>query len=118
MGTRRQRLKRCLPLVAGLVVVSPATAQPPDAPRSKPGTPECVHHQTQVRYGAYGYDHLVQIDNGCSRAVACVVRTNVRREPLLVDVPARASRTVVTFRGSPASEFKADVVCRFDPAPH
>lgn len=78
-------------------------------------TPSCVQFTTEVRYGAYGYDHLVHIANGCPRAVACVIRTDVRTHPLSVEVDARSSTTVVTYRGSPARRFEADVRCRLQP---
>lgn len=113
-------MKRSTPAKAALVLaavllavpalVSPAAAQ--SASAKQPDTPACVHWRTEVRYANYGYDHWVIIHNGCERAAACVVTTNVNPEPIHVDVPRDKTREVLTFRGSPAREFSAHVVCR------
>jgi hypothetical protein len=76
-----------------------------------PKIPKCAHVSSEARYGAYGYDHLVEIENGCDHALQCTVKTDVNPEPSNVAVPAKETRTVVTFRGSPSREFKADVRC-------
>lgn len=73
--------------------------------------PACARYRTEVRYGAYGYDHLVHLRNRCARAIACVIRTNVRTKPLSVEVAPESSTTVVTYRGSPARRFEARVWC-------
>ena len=74
--------------------------------------PKCVHVRAEARYGAFGYDHHVEIDNGCDKTVHCTVKTNVNSDQANVDVPAGETRSIVTFRGSPAREFQADVACK------
>jgi hypothetical protein len=83
----------------------------PDAGQAPPGHPECVHVRTEARYVAYGYDHVVEIANECEKAMLCTVMTDVNPETTSVSVAAGQTRGVVTFRGSPAREFKATVLC-------
>jgi len=92
-----------------------ASAQVSLAEGESPGgdkLPKCVHVRTEARYVAYGYDHVVSIENGCDKAMSCVVRTDVNSDRAALDVPAGQARDVTTFRGSPAREFKADVTCK------
>jgi hypothetical protein len=42
----------------------------------------------------------------------CEVKTNANPKPTTVDVPRGEKRSVMTFRGSPAREFQADVSCK------
>jgi hypothetical protein len=73
----------------------------------------CVIVRTEARYRAYGYDHLVHLKNGCEKAVVCTVSTNVNPKELKASLEAGASTTVITFKGSPARTFQANVSCRF-----
>jgi hypothetical protein len=84
-----------------------------DAPASPPPS-SCVTFQGRVRY-SLGYDHLVDVQNGCTQAVTCAVTTNVNPEPINVSLEPTASTTVVTFIGSPAREFDPRVVCQYIP---
>jgi hypothetical protein len=81
------------------------------APDAGPPFPACVSVSTIVRYGALGYDHIVGIANGCAKRVECVVRTDVNPDPIHASVSPKEATEVVTWRGSPAREFKADVKC-------
>lgn len=106
----------------GLLLLSGASlaaaAPSDDAPNGgKAGNPKCVVVRGEARYRGYGYDHEVEIENACDKAISCVVKTDVNPQPTTVQVAAKSSATVVTFRGSPAREFKPDVVCTFDAAP-
>src|SRR5262245_31504606 len=98
-----------------LVVVAwpNATQAAPDggARDAGPPVPACVSVHSYARYGAVGYDHIVSISNGCSKLVDCVVRTDVSADPILASIPPRQSTDLVTWRGSPAYTFKADVKC-------
>lgn len=75
-----------------------------------PERPACVSFQTEARF-RMGYDHLVHITNQCTRPVQCTVRTNVNPSDIAVRVAAKTTETVLTFRGSPASSFRAEVHC-------
>lgn len=92
-----------------LALAGPAAGADAGAP--PPALPPCVKVQTQAIFSGAGYNHVVSIDNGCTRAADCEVSTDVAPEKLAVTVPAAESRDLVTFRGSPASEFKATVKC-------
>ena len=93
-----------------LSLVGPAA---PAAPQAG-GLPACVQVNAHARYGAYGYDHIVEIANRCERAATCSVTTNVNPDAMAVRVAAGELERVVTFRGSPAREFSATVRCELD----
>ncbi len=95
----------------GFVLAVAAPAAGADAGAPPPAVPPCVKVQTQAIFSGAGYNHVVGIENGCTRAAACEVSTDVAPEKLAVTVPPSESRELVTFRGSPASEFKATVKC-------
>lgn len=84
-----------------------------EAPALPPPS-SCVTYQGRVRY-SLGYDHLVDVKNGCTQAVSCAVTTNVNPEPITVHLQPTAATTVVTFIGSPAREFQPQVTCKYTP---
>ena len=77
-----------------------------EAPR-----PPCVTFSTEARFVGYAYNHIVHVANGCNAAKSCMVSTDVNPEPQAVTVPSSSTVQVVTFIGSPASAFTADVRC-------
>lgn len=79
------------------------------------GDGPCMRWHQEARYRGYGYDHLVTLVSHCERSVACEVSTDVAPSAVTVAVAPGATETVLTFRGSPAREFTASVVCA--PAP-
>ena len=81
-----------------------AGAKPPPVPR-------CISVQTQAVYSGSGYDHVVTLTSRCDKDAECHVATDVSDEVVDVELPAGEARDVVTYRGSPASEFHADVKC-------
>jgi hypothetical protein len=87
------------------------TALAADAGGRERALPECVEWRKIVRYRNYGYDHIVEIHNACSQRAACVVKTDVNPEPIKVSVAPDESKEVLTFMGSPARVFEADVQC-------
>ncbi len=94
-------------LVVAVVVLGIAGAAPARADKM----PACVHWWQQVVAAGFGYNHVVGIDNGCDKPVACVITTDVAPDPLKATVPGKQKVELVTFRGSPASTFKAKVEC-------
>jgi hypothetical protein len=104
-------------LLWALLSVGASTAFAGDADggqREVSQTPKCVAVHPNARYSGYGYDHIVEIDNTCDQAISCTIATNVISEPTTVKVPAKEKKSVITLRGSPAREFKADVRCKID----
>ncbi len=84
----------------------------PEAQQAGSGTAAgCVKWESEARWVAYGYNHLVHLENTCKKAMRCEVATDVNPEPQSADLESEEKETVVTFQGSPASEFKATVVC-------
>ena len=77
--------------------------------QQKPGG--CVDVSSEARYAGVGYDHLVTLKSGCKKAMKCVVRTDVNKEPASVALPQGGEETVVMWRGSPSRTFTPDVTC-------
>ncbi len=74
--------------------------------------PACLRWSSLTVATVIGYDHVVEIENGCDRPAACVVSTDVAPEPIEASVPAREKIELVTFRGSPSYVFKPKVECK------
>ena len=83
-----------------------------DGERGPAPSKECVKVSSEARYSAYAYDHIVTLDNTCDTAMRCEVSSDVNPTPASVDLAKGETKSVLTYRGSPASEFKAQVVCR------
>ncbi len=106
------------PLIALAAVGAPAHAPPAsqtldDASETQTPSPGsgCVEHWQEVRYRAYGYDHIVHLRNTCARTAHCSVTTDVNPQPTSAVLPARTETEVTTWIGSPASVFFASVQC-------
>lgn len=106
------RLACALLLVAtaATVLATPANAADPER---KPQDPkECVKSRTEARYSGYGFDHTVHVTNHCASTMRCAVTTNANPEPTTLTVESGKTESVVTYYGSPASEFTAEVTCQ------
>lgn len=73
--------------------------------------PSCVSVSAEARMQAYGFDHVVAVRNGCAQPVTCSVSTSVNSSPTVVQLGPGASQETLTWRGSPASVFTANVDC-------
>jgi hypothetical protein len=71
----------------------------------------CLSVWTESRYRAFGYDHIVHIQNGCAYNVVCVVSTNVNPDPVDVEVEAGQHVEVLTYKASPWRTFTAKATC-------
>jgi hypothetical protein len=71
----------------------------------------CVIVTTEARFAGLAYNHIVHIANGCSVPMTCTVTTDVNPEAQTVTVPPASRAEVLTFIGSPASAFTANVRC-------
>lgn len=71
----------------------------------------CLSIWTEARYRAFGYDHVVHIQNGCTYDVVCVVSTNVNPDPVDVEVESGQHLEVLTYKASPWRTFTAKVTC-------
>ncbi len=94
-----------------LTFFAAAALMPPVALAHEYQGPECAQVRAEAPYQAYGYTHIVAIDNHCEAPVRCRVATNVDPEWRALRVPAGETGQVVTRRGSPASEFEARARC-------
>lgn len=77
----------------------------------QPRKDECATWKAEAVFVGLSFNHLVHIENACETAVSCRVKTDVNPKEEIVDVPAKSRKTHLTFRGSPAREFKASVFC-------
>lgn len=109
--------RRLLTTIALSTAVAVAILAVPSAraDSGKEGNPPCISWVQRAPYRNAGYDHEVEITNGCDRGATCVVRTDVNPDPITAGVDAGATVTVLTFRGSPAYAFTAQVACRLNP---
>ena len=95
--------------VASMVVAASAAAQDAGAPSALPA---CISVSTEARYVPYGYNHVVILRSGCSKAATCTVATDVNPQPATAEIAPNASVEVLTFSGSPAQAFRARVTCK------
>jgi hypothetical protein len=98
-------------LLCGAGIAARATAD--DGERG-PATPpaDCVKASSEARYAAYAYDHIVTLENTCEKPMVCEVTTDVNPTPATVELAKGETKSVLTYRGSPAREFKAKSDCK------
>lgn len=102
----------CLALATSAGASDPAQPLAEGERAPDKGVSDCAKVRTSAHYGAYGYDHIVEIENTCDETVICSVVTNVNTKASEVTVAPKQKKSVTTFRGSPAREFEADVSCK------
>jgi hypothetical protein len=118
-----------LALFSALLVVpaAPSRAEPDASVPSKPGKPapvpvkplvktaaSCTTVSGGVRAEAFGYKHVVTLQNGCDKPVECQVWTDVDPTPRqLLRAAVGETVEVVTRIGSPASVVTAHKECAF-----
>jgi hypothetical protein len=102
-------LMACLPIAAAVALsATEVTAQDAGAP----ALPACIQVGTSSHYVPYGYNHVVSLKNGCSKAATCTVATDVNPQPTSAEVAPGTTVEVLTFAGSPAQTFVARVTCK------
>src|SRR5439155_16725670 len=115
-GTRaRQALKRVVAAAALALGTFGALARAGGAaPRAggDPEAPPCIAAWTEARPRFPGYDHLAHIANQCRAAIACTVTTDASPDVAAERVAPGEEVEILTLRGSPASQFRAQIVCR------
>jgi hypothetical protein len=110
MIKKRRKDGLFLPLVLCLLVLAMsahAAAEP--TPAAKAG---CVTWTKEARYEGLGFNHYVHFESACKAVMVCSVTTNANPDPTVATVPAGGKASVVTYKGSPASEFTAKVSCQ------
>jgi len=94
-----------------LAWVSFASTAAADSPQQ---VGDCAKVTASARLQAYGYAHVVTLNNTCQRAVSCEVWTDVDPQPhLTVQAKPGQSAEVITRNGSPSREVRADKLCHF-----
>lgn len=105
-------MRRALSLAVLLFAIAPAAyaadagAPPPPSP-----VPACVRVATESRWVPYGYNHVVILENGCSKAATCRVATDVNPQVQTAEIAPSKTVEVTTIMASPASQFVAKVAC-------
>jgi hypothetical protein len=113
LAIARARIARSI--VAALLLCTAllvANANADDGERGPAPATDCVKVTSEARYVAYGYDHVVTLENTCDRAMRCQVSSDVNPTPAAVELAKGETKSVLTYRGSPASEFKAKAECK------
>lgn len=117
---------RSRPMLAFLLVLSLAAAasaqrarlrgaqtQPAQQGDQYRDHPRCLEVRAEPVFNGIGWNHVVVLRNGCERAYACRVSTNVDPAPEYpVSIRPGEERSVATRNGSPASGFSPKAVCR------
>jgi hypothetical protein len=101
-------------VLAGSGLEARAQSALDDSERGPSKPAKCERVRSEAVYRGYGYDHEVTIENTCTKSISCSVKTNVNPDAAHVRVAAHATEIVLTFRGSPAREFTAEVDCKSD----
>lgn len=105
-------------LVAALLVLGAlapgAGAEPaqPEPGAMPGGMPACVKLTGEAQMGAYGYNHVVRVQNGCTQDADCLVATSVDPTPAALKVAAQTSAELIVRVGSPARVFTPTGTCR------
>jgi hypothetical protein len=99
-------------LVATAAVPEASADDKPDASAPVSVLPACISVTAESRYVPYGYNHVVILRSGCSKAATCSVATNVNPQASSVEVAPKATVEVLTFTASPAQTFTPVVSCR------
>lgn len=94
-----------------LAIAPAAYAADAGAPAPPPPVPACIRVSTESRWVPYGYNHVVILENGCSKAATCKVSTDVNPQVQTAEVEASKTVEVTTIMASPASTFVAKVNC-------
>ena len=71
----------------------------------------CVRATCTTRYVAYGYNHVVHLENTCGRPMQCSVASDANPRATTTRLASGASTDVQTVMGSPASVCRAIVSC-------
>ncbi|MCP4198739.1 MAG: hypothetical protein GY762_16455 [Proteobacteria bacterium] len=105
--------KNCLfvPLIIGLLVLA-MSGPAATAPTPAGGKTGCVTWTTEARYEGLGFNHYVHLKSACKEVMVCSVTTNANPDPTVATLPPGGKASVVTYKGSPASEFTATVTCQ------
>lgn len=103
----------CCGLAAGSALAADKRPRPV-APTQSPSADSCVVARGSTRWEAYGYTHIVTLENGCTKSVECALWTNVDPEPRKGVRAAPGERIeIITRRGSPAREVTALKSCQY-----
>lgn len=112
LGLVRMRTTAALAIGIATLTGAPghpaAEAEPLAAARGA----DCVTYEASAVYRGLGYQHQVVLTNGCERDATCMVSTDVNPQAQQAIVKKGESETVVTFQGSPARTFTANVSCQ------
>lgn len=109
---RRERLRDTEPVptlrIAALVaLLVPAAIALADSVE----VPECVTHTKHSSYRGYGYNHSVEVRNGCDAPVECTASSDSAPDPITFTVNGSATVTKVLKVNAPGSAFELRLSC-------
>jgi hypothetical protein len=79
--------------------------------RPLPPSPTCIVHKKVSRFREGGYDHIVQITNGCAGDAECTVYADSNPNSTLVLIKAATTQSVVVARQARSGYFVPTVSC-------
>ena len=100
---------RRLGFVGVFLTLLAATAAADDTQGAK--AKDCIDVRAEASFASVGYDHIVTVKNDCKQPKTCSVKTNVNPDAATLELEPGESKSVVTWRGSPAREFTPNVSC-------
>lgn len=105
-------MARTLPAVAWVSLAALAVTGAAVPVEAAGSVPSCMTVRAEARWVPYGYNHVVVLESRCDKDASCEVWTDVNPTKQHVDVRARTTEEVLTFRASPARVFEATAECR------
>ena len=82
-----------------------------EEPTKSAKTGSCVDVKSEASFASVGYDHIVTLKSACKKHMSCSVKTDVNPDAAIVELDPGETKSVVTWRGSPAREFTPEVTC-------
>ena len=110
MNKKLRKNRLFVSLIIGLMILAMSGFAATE-PTPAGGTTGCVTWTTEARYEGLGYNHYVHLKSACKEVMVCSVTTNANPDPTMATLQPGGKTRVITYRGSPASEFTANVSC-------
>ncbi len=98
-------------LLLAFALTGASSAGDSKAAGNKPVVAPCVKYWGEARGQAYGFKHVVHLDNQCPKPASCDVSTDVSPEVQKVSLAKDERIEVVTYLESTVANFVPKVVC-------
>ncbi len=109
MTWKRTVLLALISAALPLALVAAQDAKP--KPKPPLGVASCAKVTAHARYEAYGYTHVIELQNTCDKPVICSVWTDVDPAKVTLRAEPGTTESLVTRKGSPARAVAAQSEC-------